>query len=112
MLRRRKRSQSKSIHKFVDILYQFEKDHPDELCPPETDPQLVVDCLCDVFLGTDWYTSMPLNTKQVNTIILDHILSKHSKEFKHLVEEKRREWKKVKIIKEKNHGFETILHQP
>ncbi len=78
MFGRKKKPESENIRKFVDILYQFEMEHPDELCPPITEPQLVVDCLCDVFLGTDWYTALPLNTKQVNTIILDEILRKHS----------------------------------
>lgn len=82
---------SENIQQFVDTLYQFEKNHPDELCPPETEPQLIVNCLCDVFLGTDWYTTMPLNTKQVNTIILNEILRKHSREFKKLVAGKRKE---------------------
>lgn len=72
-------------------------EHPDELCPPITEPQLVVDCLCDVFLGADWYTALPLNTKQVNTVILDEILRKHSKEFRKLIEEKRKEWKVLKL---------------
>lgn len=94
---RKKTPKSKSIQKFVDILYQFEKENPDELCPPETNPQLVVDCLCDVFLGTDWYIAMPINTKQANTVILDRILRMHSKEFKKLVEEKRKEWKASKL---------------
>ena len=93
MLFRRKNPESKDIRKFVDILYQFEKEHPDELCPPEADPQLVVNCLCDVFLGADWYTAMPMNTKQVNTIILDNILRMHSKEFRKMVKEKQKEWR-------------------
>ena len=88
---KKKKPESENIRKFVDILYQFEMEHPDELCPPITEPQLVVDCLCDVFLGADWYTALPLNTKQVNTIILDEILRKHSKEFRKLIEEKRTE---------------------
>lgn len=83
---------SENIQRFVDMLYHFEKNHPDELCPPETEPQLIVNCLCDVFLGADWYTVMPLNTKQVNTIILNEILRKHSKEFNKLVAEKRKKW--------------------
>lgn len=93
LFRRKKPPKSKNIQKFVDMLYQFEKENPDELFPPETDPQLVVDCLCDVFLGADWYTGMPMSTKQVNTIILDEILKKHSKEYIKIVEEKRKEWK-------------------
>lgn len=94
---RKKPPKSKSIQKFVDILYQFEKENPDDLCPPETNPQLVVDCLCDVFLGTDWYIAMPINTKQANTVILDGILRMHSKEFKKLVKEKRKECKASKL---------------
>lgn len=96
MFRRKKRPESKSIREFVDILYQFEKEHPDELFPPAIEAQLVVDCLCDVFLGTDWYTELPACTAQVNTIILDRILSKHSKEFRKLIKEKRKEWKTSK----------------
>ncbi len=94
MFGRNKKKPSENIKKFVDQLYQFEKEHPDELCPMETDPQFVVDCLCDVFLATDWYTSMPVNTKQVNTIILDHILKEWSKEFRLLVNKKQKQWKK------------------
>ena len=93
MLFRRKNPESKDIRKFVDILYQFEKEHPDELCPPETDPKLVVNCLYDVFLGADWYTAMTMKTKQVNTIILDNILRMHSKEFRKMVKEKQKEWR-------------------
>lgn len=52
----------------------------------------VVD-ICDVFLGADWYTAMPMNTKQVNTIILDNILRIHSKEFRKMVKEKQKEWR-------------------
>jgi len=89
----KKASESKSVQKFVDILYQFERENPDELFPPETNPQLVVDCLCDVFLGTDWQIAMPVNMKQANTIILDKILRMHSKEFRKLVKEKQKEWK-------------------
>ena len=51
------------------------------------------DRLCDVFLGADWYTAMPMNTKQVNTIILDNILRIHSKEFRKMVKEKQKEWR-------------------
>ena len=96
LFKKKKPPESENIRKFVDILYQFEMGHPDELYPPAIEPQLVVDCLCDVFLGTDWYTALPLNAKQVDTIILDEILRKHSKEFRKLVEEKQKEWKTSK----------------
>lgn len=96
MFKRKKKPESENIRQFVDILYQFEMEHPEELCPPEIDPQLAVNCLCDVFLGTDWYTVLPINTKQTNAIILDEILRNHSKDFRKLVEEKRKEWKATK----------------
>lgn len=93
MFRWKKRSpESKSIQTFVDALYQFEKEHPDELCPPETEAQLVIDCLRDVFLGVDWYTVLPGNQKQVNTIILDQILTQYSSEYRKLIEKKRKDW--------------------
>lgn len=85
---------SASIREFVDILYQFEKEHPDELFLPGIGPDLVIDCLKDTFLGADWYTVMPVGVTQVNTIILCEILTKHSKEFNKLVKEKRKEQKK------------------
>lgn len=93
LFRRKKPTKSKNIQEFVDVLYKFELENPDELCPPGTNPQLVVDCLCDVFLGTGWYIVMPVNTKQANTVILNEILRKHSKEFRKLVKEKRKECK-------------------
>lgn len=89
----RQKKPSKNIEKFAEQLYQFEKEHPDELCPMETDPQLVVNCLSDVFLGVDWYTPMPVNMKQVNTIILDKILRDWSEEFRILVNKKKKQWK-------------------
>lgn len=90
----RKKRKSEYIQQYVDNLYQFEIDHPDELFPMETDPQFVVYCLCDVFLGVDWYTVDPISTKQVNTLILDRILWKHSREFRRAVREKRKIWRK------------------
>lgn len=91
MFNRKKASKSQNISEFVDILYQFEKEHPNELCPPGIEPQLVVDCLKDVLLGADWYVSLPLGPKQINTVILDAILTKYSREFRQLVEQKRKE---------------------
>lgn len=87
---RQKRPRSDSIHTFVDILFQFEKEHPDDIFPPAIEPQLVVDCLRDVFLGTDWYVTLPMCTKQVNTVILDKILREYSEEFRKIVKEKKK----------------------
>lgn len=46
-----------------------------------TDPQDVVYCLADVFLGEDWYCPDPLPTKQINSIILHEILTKYCKGY-------------------------------
>ena len=79
---------SDNILKFISILDNFEKEQMSkpfmerDLCPPETDPQLVVDCLCDLFLGEDWCVSMPISTEQANTMILDSILYKYSKAYR------------------------------
>lgn len=86
----KRKPKSDNIRKFVDIQYQFRVEHPKDLCPPETDPQLVVNCLCDVFLGPDWYVAFPIGPKQVNTIILDEILRAHSMEYRKLIEEAKR----------------------
>lgn len=91
LFRRKKPPKSKNIQKFVDALYQFVKEHPYEWFPPETDPQFVVECLCDAFLGTDWYIALPVNAKQANTVILNEILKKHSNEYRKLVKEKQKE---------------------
>ena len=74
---------STSVLKFINILKDFDEVEQKkpyrerDICPPSTDPQLVVDCLADVFLGEDWYVSMPICTGQVNTVILDNILYKY-----------------------------------
>ena len=57
MERKNKTILSDNILKFISILDNFEKEQMSkprmerDLCPPETDPQLVVDCLCDLFFG-------------------------------------------------------------
>lgn len=96
MFGRKKRTGNDNIRKFIDILDQFQKEHPDELCPPEVDPQFVVNCLCDVFLGEDWYIALPVSPKQGNAVILHDILKAHSREFRKLIKEKRKEWQNLK----------------
>ena len=76
------------MRKFAKILDDFNAENKKkpymkrELCPPPTNPQLVVDCLCDLLLGEDWYVTMPLGVGQVNTVILDNILFKYCKEYR------------------------------
>lgn len=79
---------SNNMRRFIKILDDFNKENSKkpwgerEICPPETEAQLVVNCLCDLFLGEDWYVNLPVNAKQVNTVILDNILYKHCKAYR------------------------------
>lgn len=67
-----------------------------DICPPTTEAQLVVNCLCDVFLGEDWYVVFPLHTTQVNTCILDEILYKYYKPYRKYVDKRNKELMKGK----------------
>ena len=60
----------------------FHEQNPDEICPPPTTAQEVVNCLCDLFLGENWYVTLPLGNDQINTVILDNILFKHCPEYR------------------------------
>lgn len=79
---------SNSIEKFKQILlsdYERNKNLPYEkkdLCDPSTSAQLALNCLCDTFLGEDWYVTMPESAEQVNTAILFNILYKHNRSFR------------------------------
>ena len=83
-----KKKMSENMRKFAKIIDDFNAENKKkpymerELCPPPTNPQLVIDCLCDLLLGEYFYVSMPLSTKQANTVILDKILSKYCKEYR------------------------------
>lgn len=83
-----KKKMSENMRKFAKSLDDFNTENKKkpymerEMCPPPTNAQLVVDCLCDLFLGENWYVSMPLSAKQANTVILDNILYKYCKEYK------------------------------
>lgn len=87
MYSKRTQRKSQNIREFANVLYQFKKYCPNELCPPETEPQFFVDCVKDAFLDKDWLISMPINSKQANTLILIEILKHHSKEFRNLCKE-------------------------
>jgi len=45
------------------------------ICPMPLSAQYCLEILCDVFLGEDWYCALPISRDQVNTIILEKILS-------------------------------------
>ena len=79
---------SLNIRNFLNVLNEHEKEQlkkpsrERDICPPETDAQLVVNCLCDLFLGENWCVSLPLGQKQVNTVILDEILYKYCSKYR------------------------------
>lgn len=81
----------KKLEEFINILVEHEKSNPKELYPPTIDPQFVIDCLCEVFLGPDYYIVLPCGNAQGNTIILDEILRTHSRKYRKLVKRKQKE---------------------
>lgn len=93
---RKKNKICDNVQKFIDSIeshYKSEMQKPFEerdICPPTTDAQFVVNCLCNVFLGEDWYVTFPLHTTQVNTCILHEILYKYYKPYRKYVKLQRR----------------------
>jgi len=57
------------------ILEKYDKDYG--LCPPPIDAQYGLNILIEHFLGHNWYTTMPINQKQVNTEAIYEILRKY-----------------------------------
>lgn len=65
------------LHRSVEMFYRRQKAYQigsKNMFPNITEPQEVVNCLKNVFLGEDWYCTDPLCTGQINSIILDEIL--------------------------------------
>ena len=68
------------VLEFIDALENHEVEErkkPKEdrnMCVIGTDPQTVVDCICQAFLGESYSIVDPVSTIQANTIILDEIL--------------------------------------
>lgn len=88
MFQKKKKPESSAIKKYVNDLYTWGATNPDQLFPFEVDAQFVVECLKEAFLGPDWYCALPCSQKQVNNIILNHILSAHSREFRRYISER------------------------
>lgn len=87
----RKRKMTRSIREFVWRMQEYEEA---ELRKPwrernifcdGTDAQEVVNCLCELFLGEDWYSGCMSNA-QVNTEILDNILYRYCTEYRKLAD--------------------------
>ena len=52
------------------------------LAPPELESQKALYFLADYLLEDGFYTSMPVNTKQVNVEIVAAILERHSRKYR------------------------------
>lgn len=80
------------MSKYIDDFKKILTDNQDknnalpyierDICPPSTSAQLALDCLCDIFLGEDFYIAFPVCQEQANTVILYDILRKYDKSFK------------------------------
>ncbi len=86
----------KNIQEFIKRMEENQKEEMKkpiderDIYPIATDAQLAVDCLCDLFLGEDWYVVDPLSNKQINTIILDSILYKYCPEYRNYIKSKKK----------------------
>lgn len=68
--------------KFTEWLDNECSKDPDNMRPPPLDAQLAVHFLKDYLLGENWFSTMPMSTKQVNTEIVDAILDKYSRKYR------------------------------
>ena len=50
--------------------------------PSSTPPLLALEVLVEYLLGEDWYVVDPLSSGQCNTVIVDTILKKYSKQYR------------------------------
>lgn len=98
--KRKPKITSENIKKFIKQREEYLKKQMQmpidkrNIYPNCTDAQLVVNCLCDLFLGENWYVVDPLCNGQVNTIILDNILYEYCPEYRKYIKLKRKEIKK------------------
>lgn len=91
-----------SIQAFIDKL----KAHNEEanakvimrsnIFPVSTEPQEALQILCDLFLGEKWCVGLPLGVKRVNTLIVDEILYKYSRQYRKAVKRYEKEVRKRK----------------
>ena len=73
--------------KFFEII----RDDTYGICPAPTSSGLALNVLCDYILGEDWYIATSMNEEQAYTVIVDHILTKVSEEYRRDVERKEKE---------------------
>lgn len=86
-----------SIQAFIDKLKAHNEEENrkvimrSDLFPIATEPQEALQILCDLFLGEKWYVGFPLGVKQVNTLIVDEILYKYSRQYRKAVKKYEKE---------------------
>lgn len=51
----------------------------DNMLPPPLDAQMAIDFLSEELLGKNWYLSVSMHTKQVNTVIVDEIIRTYAR---------------------------------
>lgn len=59
----------------------LKKENPYGICHEPTSAQDALNKLSSYLLGEDWYVTLPILQEQVNTCIVDSILSKYSKKY-------------------------------
>ena len=55
------------------------REDKDNICPIGISNQLFIELMKNLFLGSDWYCSMPLGHDQINEEILEEIIFKITK---------------------------------
>lgn len=86
-----------SIQAFIDKFKAYNEEENrkvimrSDLFPIATEPQEALQILCDLFLGEKWYVGFPLGVKQVNTLIVDEILYKYSRQYRKAVKKYEKE---------------------
>ena len=81
----------KGFQKKID---NWHKDYEFELCDPPIDAQFALDLIFKTLIDDKkhypYLTTIPESTEQTNTIMLDLILKKYSREYRRLQKEKKK----------------------
>lgn len=62
-------------------LFEILSDEKYGLCPAPMSAEDAIQILTDYLLGEDFYIEMPLSQKQANTVIVERILKKYSRDY-------------------------------
>lgn len=84
-----------SFEGFTKRINDWYKDKEFELCDPPIDAQFALDLLFKTLVDDKenypYLTTMPESTEQTNSIMLDLILRKYSKEYRRYLKKKEKE---------------------